>query len=77
MTISRAEAMNEKGHTRACRLAKKNKTDTINYGTLDLVPRNCVCGHADSSYEDQDTEYEVDIYLLNGRYVAVDMFDRW
>lgn len=74
--ISRAEAMEKEGHKKSCRLAKENKADTINYGVLPLVTREHVCNCKDSSYEDHDSEYEVDIYLLKGEYVAVDAFDR-
>ena len=77
MTTSRAEAMEKKGRKRSCRLAKENKADTMNYGVLPLVLREQVCNCIDSSYEETDNEYEVDIYLLNGEYVAVDAFDRW
>lgn len=77
MTINRAEAMEKKGYKRSYRLAKENKTDTINYGVLPLMDRSLVCGCIDSSYEETDNEYEVDIYLYHGEYVAVDAFDRW
>lgn len=69
--------MENKGYQRSARLAKEGKTDTINYGVLPLMDRGPICGYGDSSYEDHDDEYEVDIYLLDGCYVAVDMFDRF
>ena len=77
MKISRAEAMEKKGYKRSCRLAKENKTDTLNYGVLPLIDRNLVCRCIDSSYDDHDDEYEVDIYLYHGKYVAADIYDRW
>lgn len=76
MLFTRYEQMLDRGYARSARLAKACKADTMYYGTLSLRQRLTVINDINSLYIETDHEYEVDIYLFKGEYVAVDEYDR-
>lgn len=77
-TMTRLQAMNEKGYKRSARLTMRGQTDTMNYGTIGLMRRNWILKMGQTEYVETDNEYEVDIYynFETGKYYACDAFER-
>lgn len=57
--------------TRTERLRLEGKTDTIYFGTLNLVSMDYVSERREYYYEESDFEYGVNIYSDGFNYVAV------